>query len=131
MLHYIVIDNVNLTISLLDRPIVAEFTNGVFHEDVTYQHPLSVNNSNNNHYFPNYPTNNRSVSPNHQLNSKTNHFINNSINDGDLPNSETAPLIYLINTKVVFLVHVLAFSLVYTMQLGCNSVACNHACRIE
>ena len=23
---------------------------GVFHEDVTYQHPLFVNNSNNNHY---------------------------------------------------------------------------------
>ena len=29
---------------------------------------------------------------NDQLRSKTNHFINNSINDGDLQNSETAPL---------------------------------------
>ena len=36
--------------------------------------------------------NNRSVSTNDQLNSKTNQLINNSINDGDLPNSETTPL---------------------------------------
>ena len=44
--------DVNLTISPFDRPITAEFTKG-FHEDVTYQHPLFVNNSNNNHYFTN------------------------------------------------------------------------------
>ena len=29
---------------------------------------------------------------NDQLNNKTNHLINNSIKDGDLPDSETAPL---------------------------------------
>ena len=43
-------------------------------------------------FFTNYSTNNRSVSTNDQLNSKTNHLINNSIKDGDLPDSETAPL---------------------------------------
>ena len=58
-----------------------------FHEDVTYQHPLFVNNSNDKYYFTNYSTKNRSVSTNDQLNRKTNHIINN------LPNSETAPLI--------------------------------------
>ena len=75
----------------MDRPIIAKFTHGFFHE-VTYQHPLFVNNSNNNHYFKNHLTNNRALSTNDQLNRKTNHLINNSINDGDLPNSETAPL---------------------------------------
>ena len=35
----------------------------VFHKDITYQHPLFVNNLNNNHYFTNKSTNNRSVSP--------------------------------------------------------------------
>ena len=68
---------------------------GGFHEDDTFKHPLFVNNSNNNHYFTNYSTNNRSVSTNDQLNSKANHLINNSINDGDLPNSETASLIIM------------------------------------
>ena len=29
---------------------------GVSHEDVTHQHPLFVNNSNNNNYFTNYST---------------------------------------------------------------------------
>ena len=29
------------------------------------------------------------------MNSKTNHLINNSINEGDLPNSETAPLNFM------------------------------------
>ena len=65
---------------------------GGFHEDVTYQYPLFVNNSNNNHYFTNYSTNNTLVSTNDQLNGKTNHLINNSINERDLPNSETATL---------------------------------------
>ena len=51
---------------------------------------LFVNNSNNNHYLQ--ITNNRSVSTSDQLNSKTNQLINNSINGGHLPNSETAPL---------------------------------------
>ena len=92
VLHCIVCYDVNLTISPLDRTIIAEFTNGVFHEDVTYKHPLFVNNSNNNHYFTNYSTNNRSVSTNGKLNSKTNHLLNISINGVDLPNSETAPL---------------------------------------
>ena len=84
--------DVNPTVTPLDRSIIVEFTKGIFHEDVTCQHPLFVNNSNNKHYFTNYSTNNRSVSTNDQLNSKTNHLINNLINDGDLPNSETAPL---------------------------------------
>ena len=84
-------NDVNLTISPLDSSIYK----GGFHEDVTYQHPLFVNNSNNNHYCTNYSTNSRSVSTNDQLNSKANHLINNSINDGDLPNSETAPLIIM------------------------------------
>ena len=47
---------------------------------VTYQHPLFVNNSNNNYYCTNYSTNNRFVSSSDQLNSKANHIINNSIN---------------------------------------------------
>ena len=68
--------DVNLTISPFDRPITAEFTKG-FHEDVTYQHPLFVNNSNNNHYFTNYSTNNRIVSTNDQMHRKTKHLINN------------------------------------------------------
>ena len=68
--------DVNLTISPFDRPITVEFTKG-FHEDVTYQHPLFVNNSNNNHYFTNYSTNNRIVSTNDQMHRKTKHLINN------------------------------------------------------
>ena len=66
---------INLTISPLDRPITAEFTKGFSMK--TYQHPLFVNNSNNNHYFTNYSINNRYVSTNNQLNSETNHLINN------------------------------------------------------
>ena len=65
-----------------------------FQDDVTYQHPLFVNNSNNDRYYTNYTQNNRSVSTNDQLNSNTNHLINNSIKDGNLANSETAPFIY-------------------------------------
>ena len=41
-----------------------------FNEDVTYQHPLFVNNSNNNYYFTNYSTYNRFVSTNDHRNSK-------------------------------------------------------------
>ena len=40
---------------------------GVFHNDVTNQHSLFVNNSNSYHCFTNYSTNNRSVSTNDQL----------------------------------------------------------------
>ena len=69
--------DINLTIWPLDRPITAEFTKVYFHEDVTYQHPLFVNNSNNNHYFTNYSNNNRSVSTNDQINIKPNHLIKN------------------------------------------------------
>ena len=58
VVHYIFYD-VNLTISPLDRPITAEFTKGFSMK--TYQHPLFVNNSNNNNYFTNNSTNNRSV----------------------------------------------------------------------
>ena len=68
--------DVNLTISLLDRPITAEINKGVFDEYVNYQHSLFVNNLKNNHYVTNYSTNNRSVSTNDQLNNKTNHLIN-------------------------------------------------------
>ena len=78
---------------------------GGFHEDVNYQYPLFVNNSNNNHHFTNCSTNNRSVSTNDQLNSKTNHLINNSVDDGDLPNSETAPL----NRMIVYILFFLIF----------------------
>ena len=57
------------------RP-TSRINKGVFHEDLTYQHSLFVNNSNNNHYVKNYSTNNRSVSYSDQLNSKTNHINN-------------------------------------------------------
>ena len=80
VLHCIVFYDVNLTISPLDRLITSynsKIYKGVFHDDVTCQHPLFVNNSNINHYFTNYLTNNRSVSTNDQLNSKPNHLINN------------------------------------------------------
>ena len=45
VLHCIVFYDVNLTISPL------QIYKMDFHEDVTYQHSLFVNNSNNNHYF--------------------------------------------------------------------------------
>ena len=61
--------DVNLTISPLDRPITAEFTKGVFHDDISCQHSLFINNSKNNHYFTNYSTYNRSVSTNDHWNS--------------------------------------------------------------
>ena len=61
-------------------------------KNVTHQHPLFVNNSNNNHYFTNFSTNYRSVSIIDQLNSITICLINNKIKDGDLANSEIAPL---------------------------------------
>ena len=48
-------------------PCNSRICNGVFHEDVTYQHPL-FNNLNNNHYLTNFSTNNRSVSASDQLN---------------------------------------------------------------
>ena len=41
------------------------FSKAVFHDDVTYQHPLFVNNSNNNHYLTNYSKNNRSAHRQH------------------------------------------------------------------
>ena len=50
---------------------MAEFIKGVFHEDVTYQHPLFVNNSNNNHYFTKYSTHIRSVFTNGHPNNKS------------------------------------------------------------
>ena len=93
MSHCIVCYDVNLTISSLDWPITAEFTKGPSMKTSLYQHPLFVNNTNNNHDLTNYSKNNRSVSTNDQLNSKTNHLIYNSSNAEDLPNSETAPLI--------------------------------------
>ena len=40
----------NLTISPLDKAYNSLIYKGVFHEDVTYQHPLFVNSSNNNEY---------------------------------------------------------------------------------
>ena len=52
MCYIVFFYDVNLTISPLDRPIVlSSIYKGVFHEDVTYQHSLFVNNSNNHHYF--------------------------------------------------------------------------------
>ena len=67
-----------MTIWPLDRSVIANFTKGVFNEDVTYQHPLSVNNSNNNQYFTNlYSIYNSSGSTNGHWNSKTNCLINN------------------------------------------------------
>ena len=78
VLHCIVFYDIYLTISAwIGLAITAKFTKGFLHDDVTYQHPLFVNNSNNNHYFVNCATNKRSVSTNGQLNSKINHFINN------------------------------------------------------
>ena len=52
LLHCIFYE-VNITIWPLDRPVTAEFTKGFSHEDVTYQHTLFLNSSNNNHYFTN------------------------------------------------------------------------------
>ena len=52
---------VNLTISRTGLAYNSRNYKGILHEDVTYQHPLFVNNPNNNHYFTNYLTNNRSV----------------------------------------------------------------------
>ena len=59
LLHFIDFDDVNLTISPLDRPTPAEFTKGF------------VNNLNNNHYFKHHSTNNRFVSTSDELNCKT------------------------------------------------------------
>ena len=73
--YILLFHDINLTVSPLDRLITVEFRKGVFHEDVTYQHPSFVNNSNNNHYFTNYSTNNSSVATNEQLNSETNDSI--------------------------------------------------------
>ena len=98
VLHCIVFHDVNLSISPRDRPMLAEFTKGfsiktspinILCYMITIIILQIVNNSNNNHNITNYATNNRSVSTNDQLNSKTNHLIK----DGDLPNSEIAPLI--------------------------------------
>ena len=72
-ISHVIFYDVNLTIRHW-TPCNRRFYKGVFHEDITYQHPLFVNNSNNNQYFTNYSTNNRSVSANDQLNSKTNFF---------------------------------------------------------
>ena len=52
-----------------------------------YQHPFDSNNSNDNHYFTNYSTNNRFVSNNDHQNSRINCLINNSIKDKGMPNS--------------------------------------------
>ena len=90
MVQCIVFYDANLTISPLDR-ITAEFTKGFSMITSLINIPVFVNNSNNNHYFTKYSKNNRSVSTNDQLNSKSNHLINNYIKDGNLPNSEKAP----------------------------------------
>ena len=49
MSHCTVLYDVNITIWPLDRSIIEEIYKGVFHDDVNSQHPLFVNNSNNNH----------------------------------------------------------------------------------
>ena len=93
LLHCIVFYDVNIII--LPFNIIgynSRIYKGGFHEDVTCQHPLFVNNLNNHHYFTNYSTNNRSVFTKVPPNSITNCLINNYIKDGDLPNSEIAPL---------------------------------------
>ena len=84
----------HLTILPLNRLITTEFTKGVFHENVNFQHALFVNN---NHYITYSSTNSRCESTNDQLNSKTNHLINNSIKNGELANSEIATLNYMMH----------------------------------
>ena len=63
---------------------------------------MFVNNSNNNPYFTNYSTNNRSLSTSDQLNSKTNNLFNIQINDRNLANSEIAPLILKVLVQRTF-----------------------------
>ena len=74
VLHCI-FNDINLRISPLDRPITAEYTKG-FPMKMSLIN-MDANNSNNNDFFTNYSTNNRFVYTNDQLNSKTNHLINN------------------------------------------------------
>ena len=91
VLHCIVFDDVNLTISPLDRPITAEFTEFSMKTsliNILCLHKFQITII----IFTNNLTNNRYVSTNDPLNSRTNHFIDNSINDRDLPNSDTSPL---------------------------------------
>ena len=76
MLNCIVLYDVNITNLAIGEDYNRRMYKGVFHDDVTFQHPLFVNNSNNNHYFTNYSTYNRSVSTNDHRNSETNCLTN-------------------------------------------------------
>ena len=58
--------NFPLCISASIEVFLSVLLQRVFSEDVTFQHPLFVNNSIYNHYFTNYSTYNRSVSTNDQ-----------------------------------------------------------------
>ena len=62
--------DVNITILPLDRPISAEFTKGFSMKEL-YLFKITII------ILKNYSTNTRSVSTNDQMNSKTNHLINN------------------------------------------------------